>query len=136
MKKLTISKNLFAILVSDIILLSISYISAYYLRYEAILGKWEQNIIKQTIVPVVLCKLIVFYLFNLYRGMWRYTSIVDMLNVVKAIVVSSSIIVSVILMISRFHGFSRSVFIIDAKFTLIFISGIRLMIRMFLIRKS
>ena len=132
MKKLTISKNLFAILVSDIILLSISYISAYYLRYEAILGKWEQNIIKQTIVPVVLCKLIVFYLFNLYRGMWRYTSIVDMLNVVKAIVVSSSIIVSVILMISRFHGFSRSVFIIDAMFTLIFISGIRLMIRMFL----
>lgn len=132
MKKILISKNLFVLILADIILLAISYFSAYVVRFEAHIGASELLVIKQTIVPILLCKLVVFYFFNLYRGMWRYTGIVDLLNVIKAVTVSSLIIVTVILMLSRFQGFSRSVFIIDAVFSLILIAGIRLVIRLLL----
>jgi FlaA1/EpsC-like NDP-sugar epimerase len=114
------------------VLLAISYLLAYVVRFEAHIGANELLVIKQTIVPVVLCKLSVFYFFNLYRGMWRYTGIVDLLNVIKAVVVSSLFIITVILMFSRFQGFSRSVFIIDALFSLILIAGTRLVIRLLL----
>jgi FlaA1/EpsC-like NDP-sugar epimerase len=132
MKKLLISKNLFVLILADIVLLAISYFLAYIVRFEAHVGANELLVIKQTIVPIVLCKLVVFYFFNLYRGMWRYTGIVDLLNVIKAVVVSSAIIITVILMFSRFQGFSRSIFIIDALFSLILIAGIRLAIRFLL----
>ncbi|MFH1673216.1 MAG: nucleoside-diphosphate sugar epimerase/dehydratase [Pseudomonadota bacterium] len=132
MKKILISKNLFILILTDVVLLALAYFLAYVVRFEAKLGAGELLIIRQTIVPVVLCKLVVFYFFNLYRGMWRYTGIVDLLNVIKAVAVSSAIIITVILMLSRFQGFSRSVFVIDAVFSLILISGIRLVIRILL----
>jgi len=129
MKKILINKNLFVLILADIVLLAIAYFLAYIVRFEAHVGASELLVIKQTIVPILLCKLVVFYFFNLYRGMWRYTGIVDLLNVIKAVVVSSAIIITVILMLSRFQGFSRSIFIIDALFSLILIAGIRLAIR-------
>ncbi|MDL1982381.1 MAG: polysaccharide biosynthesis protein [Deltaproteobacteria bacterium] len=132
MKKILISKNLFVLILADMVLLAISYLLAYVVRFEAHIGANELLVIKQTIVPVVLCKLVVFYFFNLYRGMWRYTGIVDLLNVIKAVVVSSLFIITVILMFSRFQGFSRSVFIIDALFSLVLIAGTRLVIRLLL----
>ena len=132
MKKLLISKNLFVLILADIVLLAIAYFLAYIVRFEAHVGASELLVIKQTIVPIVLCKLVVFYFFNLYRGMWRYTGIIDLLNVIKAVFVSSLIIITVVLMLSRFQGFSRSIFIIDALFSLILIAGIRLAIRFLL----
>jgi len=99
MKKIPISKNLFILILADMALLAISYLLAYVVRFEAHIGTKELLVIKQTIVPVVLCKLAVFYFFNLYRGMWRYAGIVDLLNVIKAVVVSSLYEMSRILLI-------------------------------------
>ncbi|MDL1967970.1 MAG: polysaccharide biosynthesis protein [Deltaproteobacteria bacterium] len=132
MKKILISKNLFVLIMADIVLLALAYFFSYVVRFEAHVGARELLVIKQTIVPVVLCKLVVFYSFNLYRGMWRYTSIVDLINVIRAVAVSSAIIITVILMLSRFQGFSRSVFLVDAVFSLILIAGIRFVIRLLL----
>ena len=132
MKKILISKNLFVLILADVVLLAIAYFLSYIVRFEAKVGAKELLVIKQTIVPILLCKLAVFYFFNLYRGMWRYTGIVDLLNVIKAVLVSSAIIITVILMLSKFQGFSRSIFVIDAVFSLILISGIRVVIRLLL----
>lgn len=130
MKKLSLSRNLYILLIADILLMLVSYFLAYAIRYEGQLSVNEIAAIKKTIFPILGCKLIVFYYFNLYRGVWRYTGIVDLINIIKAVFVSNAIILTAILMLSRFEGFSRSVFVIDALFTLIFIAGIRLIIRL------
>ena len=131
MKQILVSKNLFVLLLTDLILLAGSYYCSYLVRFEAHIPAREWLTVKNTILPIIACKMIVFYLFNLYRGMWRYTSIVDLVNVVKATLVSSGIIVAIILFFHRFQGFSRGVFVIDALFTLLFIGGIRLFIRLY-----
>jgi len=61
--------------------------------------------------------------------MWRYTSISDLLNIIKAVSLSTLVVVSFILFGTRFEGFSRSVFIIDWCFTILLISGFRLSVR-------
>jgi len=132
MKKIQIRKNSIVLILTDFMLLTISYVLAYVVRFEGNIDSIYLIALKKTILPIVSVKLIVFYYFNLYRGMWRYTSIVDLLNVIKSVLTSSLIIISIILMFTAFQGYSRSVFIIDAVFSLIFIGGIRLLIRLLL----
>jgi FlaA1/EpsC-like NDP-sugar epimerase len=63
--------------------------------------------------------------------MWRYTSTADLLNIIKAAIVSSLMIITVVMLKTRFVGFSRSIFVIDWCFTILFIAGCRLGIRLF-----
>ena len=136
MKKILISKNLYVLILADIALLAFSYFMAYIIRFDGDVPDNYQQVLKYTIAPIILCKLIMFYFFNLYRGMWRYTGIFDLINVIKAVFTSSLIIVTTILMLTRFHGISRSVYIIDAILTLILIGGIRVSIRLILSRNA
>jgi FlaA1/EpsC-like NDP-sugar epimerase len=63
--------------------------------------------------------------------MWRYTSISDLFNIIKAATFSSLLIVSIIVFRTRFVGYPRSVFIIDWCLTVLLISGFRLTIRLY-----
>jgi FlaA1/EpsC-like NDP-sugar epimerase len=62
--------------------------------------------------------------------MWRYTSVSDLKNILKASLLSSALIMIAILYLFHFQGYSRSVFILDFVFTFLFVSGIRLAIRL------
>ena len=63
--------------------------------------------------------------------MWRYTGIIDLLNIVKASVVSSFVVVAFVLFIHNFIGFARSVIIIDLVCTLLFVSALRICLRLY-----
>ena len=80
---------------------------------------------------VIVTKIACFYFFDLYRGMWRYTSISDLLNIIKAATASSLLITLFIAFKMRFIGYSRSVFFIDWFLTILFIAGFRLVVRFF-----
>ena len=64
--------------------------------------------------------------------MWRYTGISDLLNLIKGTVVSTGAIMLSILLLYRFEGYPRSIFVIDFVLALLFIAGFRLAIRIFL----
>lgn len=130
MQALIRNKNFWLMLVGDITLLGISYVLAYGLRFEFHVPPNYIALLKKSIIPVVISKLLFFYWFKLYRGMWRYTSIADLLNIIKAVFTSTMVVMVAILMFHRFEGYPRSVFVIDAILTLIFISGFRLAVRL------
>ncbi len=132
MKNLIRNKNFYFILLTDAVLISIAYTSAYLLRFEGTIPLEEWNIIKKTLPLILPLKLSVFFFFNLYKGMWRYTSIVDLVNVFKAVFVSTALIILVIVYIYNLQGFPRSVFAIDWAVTLLLIGGMRVLIRLIL----
>ena len=80
---------------------------------------------------VLLAKIACFYYFDLYRGMWRYTSIADLINIIKAVSAGTLLIFCFFLLKYRFVGFSRSIFLIDWCLTILFISGFRLVVRIY-----
>ena len=125
-----IKRNLILLLLIDTFFLLFSYYLAYFVRFEANIPDREWINFRQTVIPIILCKLSIFAFFNLYKGMWRYTGISDLLNIIKSIIISLMIIVSVIFIYNRFIGFPRSVLVIDAMLSLLFIAGIRLSIRL------
>ena len=123
--------NFWMILAADAGVICAAHLLAYAVRFEGVIppGYWH-NIM--TVLPwMVAGKLLVFYLFGLYQGMWRYSGIVDMVAVFKASVVVTAMAVSVVLMLNRFEGFPRSVFILDGIFTFLGVSAIRLGVRMY-----
>ncbi len=136
MRNLIKNKNFYLILILDSFLIAVSYLFSYLLRFEGQIPPQEWTNLKSTILPILILKIFVFYRFNLYKGMWRYTSLTDSLNVLKATVISSAIIILGILFIYRFQGFPRSIFIVDGAFTFIFIGGLRIAVRLFFSEKE
>ena len=124
-------KNFLFILVADVILLSAAWYGAYLLRFNFVIPTETRGLLIRVLPMIVIIKIIIFYFFNLYRGMWRYTCIRDFLDILKATTVSSLSIVALILFTHRFAGFARSIFVIDWVLTVFFISGYRLSIRLF-----
>jgi FlaA1/EpsC-like NDP-sugar epimerase len=130
------TKNFYLMLLFDCSFIIAAYFLAYLLRFEGEIPYGEWMNFKATIPYIVAFKLLIFLAFGLYRGMWRYTSLVDFLNVLKATLFSSGMIILAILFIYRFQGFPRSVFILDWILSFIFIGGIRVAIRFLLSEKE
>ncbi len=130
-KKIHFSRNVAIIIAADLFLLSLGLYVSYLLRFDfQIPSPYYASFVN--ILPLLLIvKLICFYSFDLYRGMWRYTSIADLFNILKASVLSSLIIVGAILFVNRFEGFPRSVFLIDWLLTVLFIAAFRIVIRFY-----
>jgi len=124
------------VLALDIVLVMCAYVGAHLLRFEGSIPPPFLSALKTTLPLVVLVKIFFFYGFNLYRGMWRYTSLIDFMNVVKAVAVSSVTLILLILFLYGFVGFSRSVFIMDFVLTLCLVAGVRIAIRLYLLRDT
>ena len=126
------NKNFLILLASDIILIISAFFSSVLLRYEfSIPTEIILFISPQYFIVFILIKIALFKNFGLYRGMWRYTSIWDMANVVKSNILSSIIVVSLILFFSSFDGISRAIFILDCFICTTLIGSTRLGVRLF-----
>lgn len=119
-RTLVLSKNFWIVLLVDIMLIIMAHFLAYLVRFDWQIAWWIPKI--WGVLPFILItKIPIFYMFGLYRGMWRYTSTADLINITKAVCVSSGVIIMSVLYLNRFTGFSRSVFFMDGVFTFLFL---------------
>ncbi len=122
------NSNFWLLLLSDTLLIIIAYNISSYIRF--IDSPQSPSLAHFYIQPlIVLIKILSFYSFGLYRGMWRYTSYNDILNILKGTCISSILIITTLTYLYNFQGFSRSVYIIDVMVTFLLISGNRASIR-------
>ena len=117
------SRNFYVMVLLDGALLALSLFLAYYLRFDGEIPARELERFAGLVVWVVPVKVGIFLLFGLYRGMWRYTGIEDLKNLIKACVTSSGIIVVFLILTVRFEGYPRSIFPIDFGTTLLLAAG-------------
>ncbi len=102
------------------------YVMAYALRFEANLTPDIEALIFQSLPWVITVKMICFFTFGLYRGVWRYISLPDLTGILKAVVAGSVLSALAVLYLWRFEGYSRAVFIIDGTLLFLAVSGARL----------
>jgi len=125
-----ISRNLLMIVTMDIVLLCTSFYLAHLIRFDFDLPQWAKESFVEMLPYVLAGKIFCFYFFDLYKGMWRYTSLNDLMNIVKASTVASFVLIVFILYKNRFEMISRSVFIIDWCLTVMFLIGLRIFTRL------
>ena len=124
-------KNLFIIVILDIILVALSWYLSHLLRFNFAIPEGNFILLIRILPIILLVKILCFYFFDLYHGMWRYTSLTDLLDIFKAVTLSSLMVVLVSLFANRAAGFSRSLFILDWGLTFFFIAGSRASIRLY-----
>jgi len=113
----------------DMVLITLSYWAAYALNFPPSNPAWQLFI--RTLPVLVFIKMLVFLVMGVYRGLWRYTSMSDLIVFGKAVVLSSVACLLLILFAFRFEGFSRKVFIIDLVIMFLFLAGSRMAFRLF-----
>lgn len=106
-----------------------SFVLAFLIRFDGLPPQYE-HVVAQSLPLLVPLKLVVFFYFGLYRGIWRYVGIQDLLNIVKAVSLSSVLSVVLMTMVFRFESYSRAVFFIDWMVLLLAVSGVRVAIRL------
>lgn len=128
------NRNFYLMLAVDGVLVACSLFLAYAARFEFQIPADEVAGMLTILPAVVAIKLVTFFGFHLYQGMWRYTSLVDMAHVVRANTTASLLIMATILLRYRFFGYPRSVFLIDWGISLLAVGGFRLAIRLYFAR--
>ena len=118
-------------LAADLFLLTGALYAAHLIRFDFDVPPGFLSSYYRILPYVLIAKIACFYYFDLYRGMWRYTSIADLFNIIKAVSVSTLLIFCFFLLKYRFVGFSRAIFLIDWCLTILFISGFRLVVRIY-----
>ncbi len=130
-RRLFLSRNFFLLFILDLFFIVISWLASYAIRFEFDIPDKFLDEMFALVPAIVLIKIGCFYFFNLYRGMWRFTSINDLFNVIKGVSLSTLLIIVWIVVIYRYHNVPRSVVFIDFCLNILLISGIRLAIRIF-----
>lgn len=121
--------HFYFMILTDMVLFAMALYGSYLIRYEMLpepVPFWQ---IFQLLLWIVPLKVLIFFLFGLYQGMWRYTSVRDFWALGRACLVSTILVILILLAAKRFVGYSRAVFFVDLLLTLVLTGGIRMAIR-------
>ena len=120
-----LSWKAFVGMLADLLLVGASFVLAHYLRFEQGLPASHETILMTTVPAVMGTKVIVFYSFHLYKGLWRHAGTPEMLRLLAASTLASVVIA---MGIGGFYGLdslSVSVLVIDWMATTGLIAGVR-----------
>ncbi|MGI8555819.1 MAG: nucleoside-diphosphate sugar epimerase/dehydratase [Pyrinomonadaceae bacterium] len=108
---------------------------AYYASYILIFGSFEYSENWQlflTSLPILIgLNLFAFLATGVYRGLWRYTSVGDLVTFLKGVGLGSILSVLAILFFYRFAHFSRAIFIVNGLLLFLAVAGSRMAFRLF-----
>jgi len=114
----------------DVCLVSISYYTAYRLRFEG--GSWT-TAFPQFIasLPIVLgVQIVALFVVGTYRGVWRHFGLMDGVVLARGVVLGTLTSVSIIVYLYRFADYSRAVFVIHAALLMLLLTGTRASFRL------
>lgn len=126
------NKNII-LLILDIILINVSYALALYMRFDGSIvgnqfveyfGKYKEHFIYITLI-----KIVIFFYFKLYKSVWKYASITELMNIVVASIVSNTAVLSYMFIMQA--NLPRSIYPLATLLDMVLIGGVRFSLRAF-----
>jgi FlaA1/EpsC-like NDP-sugar epimerase len=117
------------IVLAHVALAAGAYFLSFYIRFEFKIPAPYFKLFTCSLLYLVLLKVVIFYFFRLYEGLWRYVSIYDVSQILKANVMATLAFFLIIRFYHGFIGFPRSVFLVDFVLCVGFLFGIRFISR-------
>jgi UDP-GlcNAc:undecaprenyl-phosphate GlcNAc-1-phosphate transferase len=125
---LSYKRRIFEVLL-DVVLITLSYYAAYALYLGLVNEAFNGQTFFQTLPVIIVVKLAANLLTGVYRGLWRYTSIGDLIVYAKAALLGTITSLFVVLFALQFRDFSRLIFVADCVLFFIALAGSRLAFR-------
>ena len=99
---------------------------AFWLRFDGMISSEIAGLMWQMFPWLVVIRGLTFVPFRLYQGLWQYTGIWDLRNIIVGVVTSSAVFYGVVHWGFGLDGYPRSIFVIDALVLIFSVGGIRL----------
>ena len=97
-----------AIILHDLFMVALAWLLAYLIRYNFILSLDEWTVLSQSLGIVVIVQGMVSWRFGLYRGVWRFASIPDLWNIIRAVFLGALAAGLVLFLFNRLEGVPRT----------------------------
>ena len=110
----------------DTALISLAYYGAFVLRWDGRLPDEQLRIFLKTLPLVIIIQMTFFLFGGVYRGLWRYVGITDLVVIARAVVSGTTMSTIVVFVMYWFRGPSRAVALLDMLLLLVFVSVSRL----------
>lgn len=130
MKLLDKLRNRAAALIHDVVVIPVAWFGAYWLRFnlESVPPGFLEAAI-QALPIVLVVQSVLFWYFGLYRGIWRFASMPDLVRIAKAIAMGMLLAALAIFFVTRMDGIPRSIFPIYGLLMLMLVGGPRFVYR-------
>jgi len=115
----------------DVLMAALSLAVALYLRLGGEAVDYQPQLTATYIVGFTLIAAIVFLLTGLYRGIWRYASLPDLFNIVRAVTLTVAVFLPVMFVLTRLEALPRSTLLIDWFVLIALLGAPRLAYRLF-----
>jgi UDP-GlcNAc:undecaprenyl-phosphate GlcNAc-1-phosphate transferase len=126
---LTYKRRLFEVAL-DALLIAFAYYLAFALRYELRLNDFLMDLFLTSLPLVLAATFGSFFVFGIYRGLWHYTGLEDLVRIGKAVACGTLLSMAALSLVYRFAGYSRMVFVIYGFVLLLGLAGSRLSFRL------
>ncbi|MEK7322539.1 MAG: nucleoside-diphosphate sugar epimerase/dehydratase [Pseudomonadota bacterium] len=103
-------------------MVALAWLSAYLIRYNFTMGPDEWLAMGKSLVVVLLAQGLMFWRFGLYRSVWRFASLPDLWNIIRAVLLGVLAAGLVLFLLNRFTGIPRASFALYPLF-LVFLLG-------------
>ncbi len=122
--------NRWVAFIHDVLWVPIVLVLAYLIRFnfDGIPGVHRHSLYQLLFIAPPI-QGIIFWLFGLYRGFWRFASIPDLVRILKAVGMGTLVLIGYSGMLTRFQGVPRSVFILYPLLLAAGLCGSRLLFR-------
>ncbi len=131
MNKLYKRHRILFLIVLDMILISLSYSIAFYLRFDFKNPEIWIKPVFNWLPMILLLQLTFFFISDFYKSIWRFTSLWELFSIIKLVSISSLISFLIIFGVSSFEGYPRSVLLIFYLTNILIICFSRISVRVY-----
>ena len=124
------NKKLFLIFV-DILTINLSFITAFLLRFDFNIPESFFYQLLPLLLFLIFLQITTFYFSGLYNIIWRFTSLWDMINIIKGITITNLIGLSILGLIKGPSGYPRSVLLMFFILNILMICFTRIVVRLY-----
>ncbi len=111
-------------------MIPIAWIGAYWLRFNlGVIPEYYLSSALENLAIVLVLQGVVFRYFGLYRGVWRFASLPDLIRISKAVLVGIAFSATALFITTRMEGVPRSVFPLYGLLMIAFLGGARFVVR-------
>jgi FlaA1/EpsC-like NDP-sugar epimerase len=127
MKKIVwLFRSRLAAFTHDLLMIPVAWFCAYWMRFNLDVIPTEFFYQALTMLPVIwAAQGGMFWYFGLYRGIWRFASIPDLVRIIKAVTAGVLVAATASFILTRLQGVPRSVFILDGIILVLLLGGPR-----------
>ena len=114
----------------DLLMVAAAWLGSYWVRFN--LSAIPEDYLARAlqVLPLVVgVQAITFYMFGMYRGVWRFASLPDLVRIMKAVATGTIVIMVILSLLYRLIYTPRSIVLLYPLLLLIFLSGPRFLYR-------